>query len=246
MARAHGFNTAAIGKLGPAALQDVTQLNPVDGRFVEPQTVILDDATGSEGGVPVSAPIRAALSNAGLEAAPPRRDQPAGTLSRPGTLRANVDQQRWFVDATTKAVLPSFRSSGKPFVIVCWSRDPDGTQHNHGDSLNTLVPGINGPTSRAAAANADQNLRQILEYIDADTTLRETTDVFVTADHGFATISRHEVDTRGRGSTSYAAGFTYRAADGEPTVLPGWLPPGFLAIDIAHALALPLFDPIRS
>jgi hypothetical protein len=26
-------------------------------------------------------------------------------------------------------------------------------------------------------------------------------------------------------------------------VLPGWLPPGFLAIDLAHALDLPLFDP---
>jgi len=29
-------------------------------------------------------------------------------------------------------------------VLVFWSRDPDGTQHNQGDSLNQLVPGING------------------------------------------------------------------------------------------------------
>jgi len=43
-------------------------------------------------------------------------------------------------------------------VLVYWSRDPDGTQHGQGDSLNELTPGINGPTSRAAIRNADDNL----------------------------------------------------------------------------------------
>jgi hypothetical protein len=41
----------------------------------------------------------------------------------------------------------------------------------------------------------------------------------------------------------YAATFTYRTADGKPMVMPSWLPPGFLAIDLAHALGLTLFDP---
>jgi hypothetical protein len=36
----------------------------------------------------------------------------------------------------------------KLFVVVFWSRDPDGTQHNQGDSLSQLSPGINGPTSK--------------------------------------------------------------------------------------------------
>jgi hypothetical protein len=67
--------------------------------------------------------------------------------------------------------------------------------------------------------------------------------VFVTSDHGFTTISRHELDREGHGSSAYAASFTYRGASGEATVIPGWLPPGFLAIDLAHALGLPLFDP---
>ena len=47
LARQHGFNTAAIGKLGPAALQDITQLKPTQGHFTAPATVILDDSTGS-------------------------------------------------------------------------------------------------------------------------------------------------------------------------------------------------------
>src|SRR6201999_447717 len=42
---------------------------------------------------------------------------------------------------------------------------------------------------------------------------------------------------------SYSTRFTYLGTDGKPEVHPGWLPPGFLAIDLAHALNLPLFDP---
>jgi hypothetical protein len=243
LAREHGFNTAAIGKLGPAAIQDITQLKPVGGRFAVPQTVILDDSTGSAGGIPLSSAVRSALIAAGLGDAPTARSQPAGTVSTAGTLTANVAQQKWFADAATKAVLPAFVSSGKPFVLLFWSRDPDGTQHNQGDSLNKLQPGINGPTSRAAVANADATLKQLLDYLDSDPTLRASTDVFVTSDHGFATVSKHEIDSAGHVSHSYAATFRYLGADGKPDVLPGWLPLGFLAIDLAHGLGLPLFDP---
>jgi hypothetical protein len=140
-------------------------------------------------------------------------------------------------------VLPTFVRSGKPFVLLFWSRDPDGSQHNEGDSLNKLQPGINGPTARAGIANADSNLKQLLDFVDANPTLSASTDVFVTSDHGFATISRHEIDAAGHGSHSYSTAFAYRGAGGKPEVPTGWLPPGFLAIDLAHALRLPLFDP---
>jgi arylsulfatase A-like enzyme len=243
LARQHGFNTAAIGKLGPVAIQDVSQLNPIDHRFPTPQTVILDDSTGTDSGVPLSPEVQSALTAAGLGTKPTPRNQPTGTVSTPGTLSANVGQQKWFADAATKAILPTFARSGRPFVLVYWSRDPDGSQHNHGDSLNKLQPGINGPTSKAGVANADANLKQLLDYIDSDPALRATTDVFVTSDHGFATISKHEIDAEGRGSTSYSTRFTYLGADGKPEVNKGWLPPGFLAIDLAHALGLQMFDP---
>jgi arylsulfatase A-like enzyme len=243
LARQHGFNTAAIGKLGPVAVQDVSQLNPADHHFPTPQTVILDDGTGAASGIPLAPEVRSALAAAGLGAKPTPRDQPSGTVSTPGTMAANTGQQKWFADAATKAVLPLFVRNGRPFVLVFWSRDPDGTQHNHGDSLNELQPGINGPSSKAAIANADANLKQLLDYVDADPTLQASTDLFVSSDHGFATISKHEVDARGHGSTGYSTRFTYMGADGKPDVHPGWLPPGFLAIDLSHLLGLALFDP---
>jgi hypothetical protein len=51
----------------------------------------------------------------------------AGNATTPGTTVANVAQQDYFVDVTTKVVLPMFKARNKPFVLVFWSRDPDGT-----------------------------------------------------------------------------------------------------------------------
>ena len=142
---------------------------------------------------------------------------------------ANVEQQNFFAAAATRAVLPLFKARGKPFVLVFWSRDPDGTQHNQGDSLGPLVPGINGPTSLAAIRNADANLAALLKAL-REQGLADTTDVVVTSDHGFSTISKES-------ATSVSATRSYRG------VPPRQLPPGFLAIDLAHDLGLSLFDP---
>jgi arylsulfatase A-like enzyme len=243
IARASGYSTAAIGKLGPVAIQDVVELNPQSGRLVPGGTIIIDDLTGSPNGVPLDETVLAALKAAGLASAVPVRQQPQGSVTIPGTTRPNLVQQHYFADATTLAVLPLFKAAGKPFVLVYWSRDPDGSQHNQGDSLNRLVPGINGPTSRLGIANADANLRQILDYIASDSALARDTDIFVTADHGFATISKHELDASGDVTHGYSTQFKYLDRNGRPDVIAGWLPPGFLAIDLAHALELPLFDP---
>jgi arylsulfatase A-like enzyme len=63
--------------------------------------------------------------------------------------------------------------------------------------------------------------------------LEDTTDVFVTADHGFGTIVKGTITS----GTSVAA----RCAN--PDRPPAGLPQGFLAVDIAKGLGLPLFDP---
>src|ERR1700744_6202457 len=76
LARQHGFNTAAIGKLGPAALQDIDHLKPTEGHFTVPGTVILDDSTGSASGVPVTPEMLSALAAAGLGNTPTPREQP--------------------------------------------------------------------------------------------------------------------------------------------------------------------------
>lgn len=223
-ARDKGFNTATIGKLGPALIFDHTERS---GQ----KTVVVDDQTGTPKGIPLSAWLTERLAAAGLPTAAPTRGDNGkpGNATTAGTTAANVDQQKYFVDVLTKAVLPKFKQDGKPFVIVYWSRDPDGTQHNQGDSLNQLTPGINGPTSLAAIRNADDNLAAIRQSLK-DQGLDQSTDIVVSADHGFSTISKQS-------RTSSAAQAAYADV---PT---GFLPPGFLAIDLANALDLPLWDP---
>jgi len=223
-AREAGFSTAAIGKLGPALIFDHTAR---DGRT----TIVVDDATGGPTGIALSAELKQGLATAGLPAAAPSRGDNGkpGTATEPGTKIANVEQQKYFADVATKVVLPLFKARGKPFVLVFWSRDPDGTQHFQGDSLGTLTPGINGPTSLAAIRNADDNLGQLQAALSA-LGLAETTDIVIAADHGFSTISKES-------ATSAAAKADYT------DVAKGQLPVGFLALDIAVALGLPVWDP---
>ena len=248
-ARENGYLTAAIGKLGPTLIQDASEAsNPSQA----PHTVIIDDSTGRLGGLLLNPKIAAALKAAGLSFKAPDRSngQPntqenngnPGNSEQPGTLAPNTVQQKYFADCFTKAVLPEFVSAKKPFVVVFWSRDPDGTQHNQGDSLNKLVPGINGGTSKAAVRNADDNLKQILEYLQT-AGLADDTDLFVTSDHGFSTISRNEVDTANTKTQSFSASLTYRDTAGKLEVPTGFLPPGFVAMDLAKHLDLDLYDP---
>ena len=224
VARKAGFSTAAVGKVGPVLIQDITQ------RTGTP-TIIFDDATGSQSGIPLSSDVAEQLKKNGLAlSAPPRGDNSnSGDSITPGTKVANTAQQQYFADITTKVLLPLFKQRKKPFVLVYWSRDPDGTQHNQGDSLNSLTPGINGPTSQAARQNVDKNLAQIRTALK-DLGLETNTNIFVTADHGFSTISKQS-------KTSYAATLSY------PNVPKSFLPSSFLAIDIAHELKLSMADP---
>ncbi|NEU74276.1 alkaline phosphatase family protein [Hassallia byssoidea VB512170] len=223
-ARKANFSTAAVGKIGPVLIQDVTHQKG------EP-TIIFDDATGTPTGIALSEEITPLLTKASLPTATPSRgaNGKPGDSKTPGTKVANTVQQQYFADVTTKVILPLFQQRKKPFVLVYWSRDPDGTQHNHGDSLNQIVPGINGSTVLAARQNVDNNLAQIRTKLK-DLGLETTTNIFVTADHGFSTISKES-------KTSYAKTLAYS------DVPKGFLPPGFVAIDLAHDLKLSLFDP---
>ncbi len=225
-AHAAGFETAAIGKLGPTAIQDVTARGGTG-------TIIIDDATGYPGGegVALSPDVARAIQAAGLASMTPDRGLNGypGAYNMPGVQVANVEQQDWFAAVATKVLLPRFKASGRPFVMVFWSRDPDGTQHNEGDSLNSLVPGINGPTSLAGIRNASNDLAALRQAL-GDLGLAASTDVFVTADHGFSVESRQSL-------TSAAAKLSF------PDVPRGFLPPGFLAIDLAKTLKLGLYDP---
>jgi arylsulfatase A-like enzyme len=219
-ARAAGFSTAAVGKLGPALIQDHTAR---DGEA----TIVIDDATGNNGvndgprrGIPLSQPVIDAMNAAGL------------LLTAPATDIPNREQQDYFTDAFTKVVLPMFKTRGKPFYAVFWSRDPDGTQHNQTDGKGKLLPGINGLSSLMAIHNADDDLARIRDTLKAQG-LDQTTDIIVASDHGFSTIYKESVT-----STATKMLFTDSPI--------GLLPNGFLALDLARALKLPLFDPDNS
>ena len=224
-ARAQGFSTAAIGKLGPVAIQDVTQRTGLT-------TIVIDDSTGQTkpDSIPLAPEVKAAIKALGLPTTTPDRglNSDAGAYNMPGVHVANVEQQDWFTKVATDVLLPRFKKAGKPFAMVFWSRDPDGTQHGQGDSLNQLSPGINGPTSMAAIRNASNDLQRLRDALKA-LGLDETTDIVVTADHGFSTASKQS-------KTSAAAKLTYR------DVAPGFLPPGFLPIDLSLALKLPIWQ----
>jgi predicted AlkP superfamily pyrophosphatase or phosphodiesterase len=227
MARAQGFSTAAIGKVGPTLLFDHSDRLDKPGLH----SIVVDDATGAKNGFPLSDEMKDALTKAGLPlTAPSRGDNgKAGDAKTPGTTVANAAQQAYFADVTSKVVLPMLKARNKPFVLVFWSRDPDGTQHNQGDSLNTITPGINGPSTMASIKNADNNLAQLRQALD-ELGLASNTNIIVSADHGFSTISKES-------KTSPSAKVSYEDTPKD------FLPMGFLALDLAKALELPLFDP---
>jgi arylsulfatase A-like enzyme len=227
IARAKGYSTAAIGKLGPTLIFDHTDKIGADGLH----SIVIDDSTGGKGGVPLSDEMKAALAKANLPLEAPSRgdNAKAGDSKTAGTTVPNTKQQAYFTDVAAKVVLPMFKARNKPFVMVVWSRDPDGSQHNNGDSLNTVTPGINGPTSLAGIKNADDNLAQLRKALD-DLGLAATTNIIVSSDHGFSTISKES-------KTSPSVKNTY------PDTPKDFLPMGFLAIDLAKTLDLPLFDP---
>jgi hypothetical protein len=227
MARAKGYSTAAIGKLGPTLIFDHTDKIGTDGQH----SIVVDDSTGSKNGVPLSDEMKAAMDKAGLALTSPSRGDngKAGDFKTAGTTVPNTAQQAYFADVAAKVVLPMFKARNKPFVLVFWSRDPDGSQHNNGDSLNTVTPGINGPTSMAGIRNADNNLAQLRKAL-GDLGLAATTNIIISSDHGFSTISKES-------KTSPSAKVSYADTPKD------FLPMGFLALDLAKALDLPLFDP---
>jgi len=216
-AREKGYLTAALGKVGPVGIHDLTQL---DGST----TIFFDDDTGKNNGIVLRPDVVEKLQTAGLSLTTPGRAQ----RDNPGK-STNVIQQKYYRDIVTKVLLPHYKETGKPFMLLYWSSDPDGTQHSQRDSIGEFTPGINGPTSLAAIRVADDDLGAIMATLK-ELGLDATTNIFVTADHGFSTVSKQS-------KTSPSAKLTYEK------IPQGHMPPGFLAIDLADALGLPVHEP---
>ncbi len=211
-ARAQGFSTAVIGKSGATRIADSTAAP--DGS----ESLILDDSTGHEDGFALPPWFTRAMKQALVGPQAPINTVP------------NIAQEVWLMKATTRIVLPHFKESGKPFAMLFWSRDPDYSQHHTEDSVGEYEPGINGPSAVAGTRDADAILGELIAALK-EQGLDKTTDIFVTADHGFLTISHASV-------TSPSAKF----GDAPLSDLAN----GFLAIDLAAALRLRLFNPSRN
>jgi hypothetical protein len=95
MARAKGYSTAALGKLGPTLIFDHAGKIGADGLH----SIVIDDATGGKNGVPLSEEMKAALTKAGLPLATPSRGDngKAGDAKTPGTTVPNTAQQAYLV-----------------------------------------------------------------------------------------------------------------------------------------------------
>jgi Type I phosphodiesterase / nucleotide pyrophosphatase len=168
------ISTALIGKLGPVAIFDLTALAGTG-------TLIVDDSTGQSGkDIPIPEGWRKLIEDSKIK---PVNAPARGDNGNPGTFIANLAQQQYFLEMTLKVVLPRFKELGRPFVLVFWSRDPDGSQHTQGDG------GINGPTSMTAIRTADGALAAIEQSLKA-LGLYDTTNIIVASDHGFSTIAK--------------------------------------------------------
>jgi arylsulfatase A-like enzyme len=249
-----GFNVASVGKIGPTAIQQMDRLGwEQTGLLSTHGAIVVDDSTGQAAGWPLTEDVVDGLRDARLPEEAPLRSNGFGEKSQwnngfsgdaqtPGTLDANRVQEQWFADVTSKVLLPKFAADTKPFVLLFWSRDPDGTQHNEGDSLQSLKPGINGATARRGLRNADHCLQQLLDWLDAHPAIKADTDIFVTSDHGFATITRREIAADGTQTAEVSALMTYDPAMGKPEP-EGTLPTGFLAVDLAVREHMRVYDP---
>ena len=208
-ARTAGFTTAVIGKTGPAIIQDINA--------TAKDAIVLDDSYGKP-------------SYDGETGKPILTDELAKQIAKvtgldkaPDTAVPNIVQQTYLVTAATRAVLPYLKAQDKPFVMLFWSRDPDASQHASPDKIGSLVPGVNGQTPHDAITNADNDLKELFAALNR-LGIADTTDVFVTADHGFSTIAKGLPNENGEmGPPSY--------------------PAGFIALDVAQALEQKVFDP---
>jgi hypothetical protein len=126
----HGYNTATVGEVGPTAIHTPHVIAATSGGFPAPySTIVIDDSTGTPGGLPLAPRLLSALASAHLLPEAPNRSNGygltspynnanSGTNTRPATLAANVVQQQWFSDVTTEALLLMFADDTRPFAVA--------------------------------------------------------------------------------------------------------------------------------
>lgn len=80
--------------------------------------------------------------------------------------------------AITDVLIPGLR----PAVVSLWITLPDGIHHRFG---------LGSPEAVEAIGRADASFGEMLARLETSQALTEAVDIFVTADHGYATVSGH-------------------------------------------------------
>jgi len=93
----------------------------------------------------------------------------------PDKTRPNTEQNAYFTTLLTDYLLPEH----DPSLIHYWHTDPDHTSHS---------AGVGHPDTLRSITDADTNLGAILDALDR-LGMRGETDVVVTSDHGFSTVT---------------------------------------------------------
>lgn len=117
----------------------------------------------------------------------------------PDAARPNHARNRWIVDGFLDVAL----STVNPAVTVLWLSDPDTTAHEHG---------IGHPLTVEALFRLDAEIDRLLGRLD-EVGLLESTNIWVTSDHGF---SQH---TGGVDLTPVLAPFDGVLEDGTPRIV---------------------------
>ena len=197
-AREKGFSTATIGKLGPALIMD--HLANRRDKTVVPDSIVVDDSTGSPAGVALSDEVKARIAAAGLPDKAPGRgpNKSAGSATEPGTLQANVEQQRLFRQSRDQGGAAFVQGAEKALrsgLLVARSRRQPAQPGRQ--PAATWSPASTDRPRWPRSATPTNNLASLLEALKAEG-LDGDTDVILTSDHGFSTISKES-------ATSWAA-----------------------------------------
>jgi predicted AlkP superfamily pyrophosphatase or phosphodiesterase len=105
----------------------------------------------------------------------PPADSASALGAIPDKARPNTEQNAYFTSLITDLLLPEYQ----PALITYWHTDPDHTQHAHGLGHSETLRSLR---------DADVNLGAILDALDL-LGLAGETDVVITSDHGFSTIT---------------------------------------------------------
>jgi arylsulfatase A-like enzyme len=179
-----GLKTAAIGKSGPAFLQDYKQGGVIlDERHVEPASVAKGlQAAGLK--LPILTPVfypdgsvTLAADNGNPTAGKGKVTLADGVSSDPtaNSAEQNADANTYMMNAYLNYILPT----NKPDLSLIWFRSPDSTEHSYGVGTAAFRDALH--TQDALLGQLQAKLKSL--GLDGDT------NIIVVSDHGHSNVA---------------------------------------------------------